>query len=53
MKSPAHVAVLFCAAFDLDGHNMLPTWKAADLLKRDKLEIFPQDRCSAVLLSPH
>ena len=39
-----------------DGHNMLPTWKAADLLKRDKLEIFPQDRCSwatAILPSPH
>ena len=52
MKSPAHVAVLFCAAFDLDGHNILPTWKAADLLKRDKLKIFPQDRCSGHRSTP-
>ncbi|MBR0803457.1 hypothetical protein JQ636_07885 [Bradyrhizobium japonicum] len=31
---------------------MLPTWKAADLLKRDKLKIFPQDRCSGHRSTP-
>lgn len=31
---------------------MLPTWKAADLLKRDKFEIVPQDRCSGHRSTP-